>query len=104
MKITAIHSAVVPIASEIRNAYIDFSKMTLSLVAVFVPILFMGGMMGRLFREFAVTLSVAILVSLVVCVVSLLLVLALSRYREVAADRGAAMSTGGASALANCCQ
>ena len=40
--------------------------MTLSLVAVFLPILFMGGMMGRLFREFAVTLSVAILVSLVV--------------------------------------
>lgn len=40
-------------------------SMTLSLVAVFVPILFMGGMMGRLFREFAVTLSVAILVSLV---------------------------------------
>jgi multidrug efflux pump len=40
--------------------------MTLSLVAVFVPILFMGGMMGRLFREFAVTLSVAILVSLIV--------------------------------------
>src|SRR5262249_60230790 len=41
-------------------------SMTLSLVAVFVPILFMGGMMGRLFQEFAVTLSVAILVSLVV--------------------------------------
>ncbi|HMU55026.1 MAG TPA: multidrug efflux RND transporter permease subunit [Nitrospira sp.] len=41
-------------------------SMTLSLVAVFVPILFMGGMMGRLFREFAVTLTVAILVSLVV--------------------------------------
>jgi multidrug efflux pump len=41
-------------------------SMTLSLVAVFVPILFMGGMIGRLFREFAVTLSVAILVSLVV--------------------------------------
>jgi L-alanine-DL-glutamate epimerase-like enolase superfamily enzyme len=34
MKITAIHSAVVPIASEIRNAYIDFSKMTASVVAV----------------------------------------------------------------------
>jgi len=41
-------------------------SMTISLVAVFVPILFMGGMMGRLFREFAVTLSVAILISLVV--------------------------------------
>ena len=38
-------------------------SMTLSLVAVFVPILFMGGILGRLFREFAVTMSVAILVS-----------------------------------------
>ncbi|MCW5605174.1 MAG: mandelate racemase, partial [Burkholderiales bacterium] len=34
MKITAIHSAAVPIASAIRNAYIDFSKMTASVVAV----------------------------------------------------------------------
>ncbi|HTF34130.1 MAG TPA: efflux RND transporter permease subunit [Myxococcota bacterium] len=41
-------------------------SMSLSLVAVFTPILFMGGIIGRLFREFAVTLSVAILVSLVV--------------------------------------
>ncbi|MFO0731192.1 MAG: efflux RND transporter permease subunit [Nitrospiraceae bacterium] len=41
-------------------------SMTISLVAVFLPILFMGGMMGRLFREFAVTLSVAILISLVI--------------------------------------
>ena len=41
-------------------------SMTLSLVAVFLPILLMGGMIGRMFREFAVTLSVAILVSLVV--------------------------------------
>jgi len=41
-------------------------SMTLSLVAVFIPIFLMGGMLGRLFREFAVTLSAAILVSLVV--------------------------------------
>jgi multidrug efflux pump len=41
-------------------------SITLSLVAVFLPILFMGGMLGRLFREFAVTLCIAILVSLVV--------------------------------------
>src|SRR5687768_4918589 len=34
MKITAIHSSVIPIASAIRNAYIDFSKMTASVVAV----------------------------------------------------------------------
>ena len=41
-------------------------SMSLSLIAVFIPILLMGGIVGRLFREFAVTLSVAILVSLVV--------------------------------------
>ena len=40
--------------------------MSLSLIAVFVPILLMGGIVGRLFREFAMTLSVAILISLVV--------------------------------------
>jgi multidrug efflux pump len=40
--------------------------MSISLVAVFIPILLMGGIVGRLFREFAVVLSTAILVSLVV--------------------------------------
>jgi multidrug efflux pump len=39
-------------------------SMSLSLIAVFIPILLMGGIIGRLFREFAVVLSVAILVSL----------------------------------------
>ncbi|MCX5717259.1 MAG: efflux RND transporter permease subunit [Nitrospirae bacterium] len=38
-------------------------SMTLSLVAVFIPVLFMGGILGRLLHEFAVTISVAILVS-----------------------------------------
>jgi len=41
-------------------------SMSLSLIAVFVPILLMGGLVGRLFREFAVVLSVAILISLIV--------------------------------------
>ncbi|MDH7500228.1 MAG: efflux RND transporter permease subunit, partial [candidate division NC10 bacterium] len=41
-------------------------SMTLSLVAVFIPVLFMGGILGRLLHEFAVTISVAILVSGVV--------------------------------------
>jgi multidrug efflux pump len=41
-------------------------SMSLSLIAVFAPILFMGGIVGRLFREFAMTLSIAILISLVV--------------------------------------
>jgi HAE1 family hydrophobic/amphiphilic exporter-1 len=38
-------------------------SMTISLVAVFIPVLFMGGLLGRLFNEFAVVISVAILVS-----------------------------------------
>jgi multidrug efflux pump len=41
-------------------------SMSLSLVAVFIPILMMGGIVGRLFREFSITLSVAVLISLVV--------------------------------------
>jgi multidrug efflux pump len=41
-------------------------SISISLVAVFIPLLFMGGIIGRLFREFAVTLSVAVLISLVV--------------------------------------
>ncbi|MDR2000483.1 MAG: multidrug efflux RND transporter permease subunit [Zoogloeaceae bacterium] len=41
-------------------------SISLSLIAVFIPVLMMGGIVGRLFREFAVTLSAAILVSMVV--------------------------------------
>jgi len=40
-------------------------SMTVSLVAVFVPILLMGGLVGRLFREFSMTITVAIVISLV---------------------------------------
>src|SRR5205823_4234390 len=56
---------------EPMQAAIDGSKevgftiisMTVSLTAVFIPILFLGGIIGRLFHEFAVTIAVAILVS-----------------------------------------
>src|ERR1700716_1005166 len=41
-------------------------SMSLSLIAVFIPILLMGGIVGRLFREFAVSLTIAILISMVV--------------------------------------
>ena len=41
-------------------------SMSISLVAVFIPLLLMGGIVGRLFREFAVTLSAAVMVSMVV--------------------------------------
>src|SRR5215510_903340 len=38
-------------------------SMTVSLAAVFIPILFMSGILGRLFREFAITITAAILIS-----------------------------------------
>jgi len=48
-----------------REVSFTVLAMSLSLIAVFIPILLMGGIIGRLFREFAATLSAAILVSLV---------------------------------------
>ncbi len=58
-----------PIEAAIRGARgIAFTvvSISISLVAVFIPIMLMGGIVGRLFREFGVTLAVAILVSMVV--------------------------------------
>jgi multidrug efflux pump len=58
-----------PMESALKGAEeIGFTvlSISISLVAVFIPILLMGGIVGRLFREFAVTLSVAILVSLAI--------------------------------------
>src|SRR5712664_2363900 len=49
-----------------REVAFTVLSMSLSLVAVFVPILLMGGIEGRLFREFAMTLSAAIMISLVI--------------------------------------
>jgi HAE1 family hydrophobic/amphiphilic exporter-1 len=46
-----------------REIAFTIVAMTISLVAVFIPVLFMGGVVGRLFNEFAVTISVAILIS-----------------------------------------
>ncbi|MGA7826150.1 MAG: multidrug efflux RND transporter permease subunit [Geobacteraceae bacterium] len=46
-----------------REVGFTILSMTLSLVAVFIPVLFMGGIMGRLLHEFAVTISIAILIS-----------------------------------------
>ncbi|HEX8430619.1 MAG TPA: efflux RND transporter permease subunit, partial [Longimicrobium sp.] len=49
-----------------REVGFTIISMTVSLTAVFIPLLFLGGIIGRLFREFAVTIAVAILVSGVV--------------------------------------
>ncbi len=58
-----------PMAAALKGAReVGFTvlSMSLSLIAVFIPVLFMGGIVGRLFHEFAVTLSVAIAISLLV--------------------------------------
>ncbi len=60
-----------PLAAALKGSgEIGFTivSMTLSLAAVFIPVLFMGGVLGRLFKEFAVTICVAILISGVVSV------------------------------------
>src|SRR6202020_2787891 len=64
-----IENGVPPMEAALKGASeIGFTvlSMSLSLIAVFIPILLMGGIVGRLFREFALTLSAAILVSLAV--------------------------------------
>ncbi|MFL6665171.1 MAG: efflux RND transporter permease subunit [Rhizobacter sp.] len=63
-------------------------SISLSLVAVFIPLLFMGGQPGRLFREFAVTLSAAVMISLVVSLTTTPMMCAwLLRRHDAAAPR-----------------
>jgi multidrug efflux pump len=64
-----LEAGMKPFAAALKGAKeIGFTvfSISMSLIAVFIPILLMGGIVGRLFREFAVTLSTAILVSMVV--------------------------------------
>jgi multidrug efflux pump len=64
-----IEEGMAPMQAALRGAReVGFTvlSMSLSLIAVFIPILLMGGIVGRLFREFSVTLAVAILVSLLI--------------------------------------
>jgi len=64
-----IEEGETPLAAALKGAkQIGFTliSLTLSLIAVLIPLLFMGDVVGRLFREFAITLAVAILISLLV--------------------------------------
>jgi multidrug efflux pump len=64
-----LEKGMTPIEAALKGAgEIGFTvlSISISLIAVFTPILLMGGLVGRLFREFAVTLSVAILISMVI--------------------------------------
>ena len=63
-------------------------SMSLSLIAVFAPILLMGGIVGRLFREFAVTLSIAIMISLIISLTTTPMMCAFVLRRERPGRRG----------------
>jgi multidrug efflux pump len=64
-----LEQGMLPFAAALKGAQeIGFTvfSISVSLIAVFIPILMMGGIVGRLFREFAITLSTAIVVSMVI--------------------------------------
>ena len=64
-----VESGMAPMQAALRGAEeIGFTvfSISISLIAVFIPLLLMGGIIGRLFREFAITLSAAILMSMVI--------------------------------------
>jgi multidrug efflux pump len=64
-----LEAGMEPFAATLKGAQeIGFKVLTISisLIAVFIPLLLMGGIVGRLFREFAITLSTAIIVSMVI--------------------------------------
>ncbi len=64
-----LEAGMEPLAAAMKGAReIGFTvfSISMSLIAVFIPILMMGGIIGRLFREFAVTLSTAIVISMVI--------------------------------------
>jgi multidrug efflux pump len=66
-----LEDGVAPFAAALLGAKeISFTvfSISMSLVAVFIPILLMGGIVGRLFREFAITLSTAIIVSMIISI------------------------------------
>ncbi|WP_213769923.1 efflux RND transporter permease subunit [Bradyrhizobium sp. dw_78] len=64
-----IENGLSPLEAALKGASeVGFTvlSMSISLIAVFIPILLMGGIVGRLFREFAITISIAILISLAI--------------------------------------
>jgi multidrug efflux pump len=63
-------------------------SMSISLIAVFIPILLMGGIIGRLFREFAMTLSVAIMISLAISLTTTPMMCALLLRRTPRGEHG----------------
>jgi multidrug efflux pump len=86
-----IERGMAPVQAALKGAKeVGFTvlSMSVSLIAVFIPILLMGGIVGRLFREFAVTLSVAILISLAVSLTATPMMCALLLRREEPGSHG----------------
>ena len=84
------------LGAQARSASPSLS-ISISLVAVFIPLLFMGGIVGRLFREFAVTMSAAVLISLVISLTTtpMIAALLLKEQGERRPDRVVALDRGG---------
>jgi multidrug efflux pump len=85
-----IEDGMAPKAAALRGgSEVSFTvlAMSLSLIAVFLPILLMPGLLGRLFQEFAVTLSITILISLLVSLTTTPMLCALLLKHETAARR-----------------
>jgi multidrug efflux pump len=86
-----IEDGVAPLEAALRgSAQVGFTilSLTVSLIAVLIPLLFMGDIVGRLFREFAVTLSVTILVSAVVSLTLTPMMCARLLRRRAASEQG----------------
>ncbi|MDB4793749.1 efflux RND transporter permease subunit, partial [Methylacidiphilales bacterium] len=86
-----LEQGMAPVEAALRGTKeIGFTvlSISISLIAVFTPILLMGGLVGRLFREFAVTLSVAILVSMVISLTTTPMMCALLLKPEKEHSRG----------------
>ena len=93
-----LENGMAPFEAALRGAReIGFTvfSMSTSLIAVFIPILLMGGIVGRLFREFAVTLSAAVAISLVVSLTTTPMMCA--KFLTPASEENTAASTAGAS-------
>ena len=86
-----IENGVPPYQAALRGAReVGFTvlSMSVSLIAVFIPILLMGGIVGRIFREFSITLSVAVLVSLAVSLTTTPMMCARLLKKEEPRERG----------------
>src|SRR5436853_5440604 len=87
-----IEQGVPPLQAALRgSAQIGFTilSLTVSLIAVLIPLLFMSDIVGRLFREFAVTLSVTILVSAIVSLTLTPMMCARLLHHKPASQQGA---------------